>query len=282
MKDKLDDFIDGVEHLPPSPRALVRLLELFKQPHQDVHEIVRLLAHDPSFTVEVLKRCNSAYFTGTKPADDMFEAVTRLGLQEIYSIVLAMFAMSAILKDGAGANSHVEILWRHSVAVAVAAGVIAEETREDHATAFTAGLLHDIGKVVLVSANKDRYAQAVLDAGLFRRPILATEKHLFGFDHCEVGARLLIRWELPPNIVAAVRHHHHPGDAGEFAHLTAVVALANLIAHGTGEKLSGLPAGMQNAAESLAILGLASDDAIRLLAPMQPALEKARALTGGG
>ena len=214
MKDKLDDFIDGVEHLPPSPRALVRLLELFKQPHQDVHEIVRLLTHDPSFTVEVLKRCNSAYFTGAKPADDMFEAVTRLGLQEIYSIVLAMFAMSAILKDGAGANSHVEILWRHSVAVAVAAGVIAEETREDHATAFTAGLLHDIGKVVLVSANKDRYAQAVLDAGLFRRPILATEKHLFGFDHCEVGARLLIRWELPPNIVAAVRHHHHPGDAG--------------------------------------------------------------------
>lgn len=233
MKDKMDDFIDGVEHLPPSPRALVRLLELFKQPHQDVHEIVKLLTYDPSFTVEVLKRCNSAYFTRAKPADDMFEAVTRLGLEEIYSIVLAMFAMSAILKGPAGASSHVEILWRHSVAVAVAAGVIAEEVKEDHPTAFTAGLLHDIGKVVLVSANKDRYAQAVLDAGLLRRTIPQSEKQLFGFDHCEVGARLLTRWELPPNIIAAVRCHHRPSDAGEFGRLAAVVALANLIAHGT-------------------------------------------------
>jgi putative nucleotidyltransferase with HDIG domain len=282
MKDKMDDFIDGVQHLPPSPRALVRLLELFKQPHQDVHEIVKLLTYDPSFTVEVLKRCNSAYFTRAKPADDMFEAVTRLGLQEIYGIVLAMFAISAILKGPAGSDSHVEILWRHSVAVAVAAGVIAEEVQEDHPTAFTAGLLHDIGKVVLVSSNKDRYAQAVLDAGMFRRTIPASEKQLFGFDHCEVGGRLLTRWELPPNIIAAVRHHHHPTDAGEFGRLAAVVALANLIAHGTGEKLSGLPAAMQNATESLAILGLPSDASLRLLPAMQAALENARALTAGG
>ena len=116
---------------------------------------------------------------------------------------------------------------------------------------------------------------------MFRRTIPASEKQLFGFDHCEVGARLLTRWELPPNIIAAVRCHHRPADAGEFARLAAGVALANVIAHGTGEKLTGLPAAMQNAAESLTILGLPADATFRLLPRMEAALENARALTAG-
>jgi putative nucleotidyltransferase with HDIG domain len=275
---KLDAFIDLVHHLPPSPRLLVKLLEVFKQPDPDIGEVVKLISHDPSFTVEVLKRCNSAFFAGDKPAEDMFEAVTRLGFHEIYQIIMAMFAASAILRPGAGSGAHVEILWRHSVATAVAAGILATETGESNAAAFTAGLLHDIGKVVMVSAAREKYAQAVLNAGMFGRPVVVTEKELFGFDHAEVGSRLLVRWNLPLNIVAAVLHHHQLDGAESFERLAAVVHLANVLAHGTGEKLAGVPQGMQNAARSLAILQFTPEKISALLPSMQQGLEKARAI----
>jgi putative nucleotidyltransferase with HDIG domain len=278
VQDKLEAFIDLAPGLPPSPRILVKLLDMFKQPDQDIDEIVKLLAYDPSFTMEVLKCCNSAFFAGDKPAEDMFEAVSRLGLQEVYRIALAMFAKTAILRPGAESSASVQILWRHSVAVAVAAGVLADESGESHPAAFTAGLLHDVGKVIMVSADKRKYTQAVLDAGMFRRPVPVTEKELFGFDHCEVGARLLTRWNLPPNITAAVQHHHHPLAAQPYERLAAVVQVGNLIAHGTGEKLAGEIKGLQNATESQALLKLAPEAIPRLMPAMQAGLEKARAI----
>jgi putative nucleotidyltransferase with HDIG domain len=278
MQTKLDAFIDRVQHLPPSPRLLVKLLELFKHPDPDINEVVGLISHDPAFTVEVLKRCNSAFIGTEKPAEDMFEAVSRLGFQEIYEIVLAMFAAAALLPPGARDGVHVEILWRHSVAVAVAARVLAQETGESLAAAFTAGLLHDIGKVVMVSAQRDEYAQAVLNAGLFHRPVVVTEREIFGFDHAEVGARLLTRWSLPPNIVAAVEHHHHPKNAGEFERLTAVVGLANLVAHSTGEKLAGDLKGAQTPNESMVLLELTTENIVLLLPAMKEGLERAKKL----
>jgi putative nucleotidyltransferase with HDIG domain len=278
MTDRLDAFIDRVQHLPPSPRLLVKLLELFKNPDPDIDEVVGLISHDPAFTVEVLKRCNSAFIGTEKPAEDMFEAVSRLGFQEIYEIVLAMFAAAALLPPGTRDGVHVEILWRHSVAVAVAARVLAQETGESLPAAFTAGLLHDIGKVVMVSAQRDEYAQAVLNAGLFHRPVVVTERELFGFNHAEVGARLLSRWSLPPSIVAAVLHHHNPKEAGEFERLTAVVQAANMVAHSTGEKFMGEPKGLQLPPESMKLLELAPEKITLLLPAMHEGLERAKKL----
>lgn len=277
MKDKLDAFIDGVHHLPPSPRLLIKLLEVSKQPDKDIHEIVKLISHDPSFTAEILKRCNSAYFGTEKPVEDMFEAVSRLGLQEIYNVVLAMFAATALLRPEKGGTMHVELLWRHSVAVAVAAGVLAQAVGESQPAAFTAGLLHDAGKVVMVSASKVRYTEAMENAGRFKRSMIVAEKEVFGFDHAEAGARLLTRWQLPPNIVAAVRHHHDPTAAEPFTRLAATVHLANLIAHATGEKLTGelkLNADLLNQD----LLQLDLEKINTLLPAMQEGLAKAKSL----
>jgi len=281
LKDKLDAFIDGVHHLPPSPRLLVKLLEMSRQPDKDVGEVVKLISHDPSFTAEVLKRCNSAYFGTGKRAEDMSEAVSRLGLQEIYSVVLAMFAATALLRPEKGGSTHVEILWRHSVAVAVAAGVLAQETGESQPAAFTAGLLHDAGKVVMVSSNKVRYTEALENSGRFRRSMVVAEKELFGFDHTEAGARLLVRWNLPPNIIAAVRHHHDLAGAEPFERLAAVVHLANLIAHASGEKLSGELKGLPGDTVSMAVLQLTSERVLNLLPAMQEGLKKVRSLMPG-
>jgi len=105
-----------------------------------------------------------------------------------------------------------------------------------------------------------------------------TEKEIFGFDHAEVGARLLARWSLPPNIVAAVLHHHRLEGAGEFERLAAIVQLSNLIAHGTAEKLTGEPKGLQAATAPLLALQLTPEGVNVLLPPMREGLERAKNL----
>lgn len=277
MKDSLNKFLDGVEHLPPSPRILVKLLDLFKQPDQSIDEIVKLIGHDPSFTAEVLRRCNTVHFGANQPAGDIAEAVTRLGFQEVYNVVLGMFASEAILRPGY--SPHVEILWRHSVAVAVASGVLAQAVDESVPFAFTAGLLHEVGKVIMVSSDAGRYAQAVQDAAMFKRSTLVTENQLFGFDHTELGACLLERWNLPPSIVAAVRHHHQLAGSEPFERLAATIHLANILAHATAEKFTYTPKSLETPNESMTLLQLTPETVAGLLPAMVEGLKKARALT---
>lgn len=276
MEKRLNAFLDRIEHLPPSPRLLIKLMELFKQPDQDVNEVVGLISHDPAFTAEVLKRCNSA-FLGSQPAEDMTEAVMRLGFEEIYSLIVAMFAASAILRPGH--TAHVEMLWRHSVAVAVASRVLAHAIGEFTPAAFTAGLLHEVGKVIMVSADEAGYAQVLLDAATLKQPVMVVEKQNFGFNHAEAGACLLERWKLPPNIVSAVAHHHDWTGAEPFQRLAATVYLANLVAHGTAEKFTGAPKGLETAAGSMALLGVTTDSLVSLLPAMVEGLQKAKAFT---
>ena len=270
-------FIEKVDQLPPSPRLLIKLLELFKQPDQQIDEVVKLITFDPSYTVEVLKRCNSAYFAGAEPVQDVSEAVSRLGFEELYKIVTAMFPSNAILRPGH--NSFVEILWNHSASVAVAAGVLAEQVEESALTAFTAGLLHEVGKVIMITVDEGNYVQAVQNSGIFKRPIYVTEKELFGFDHAEVGACLLERWNLPPNIVAAVLHHHQLTGAEPFERLSAVVLLANILSHSTGETFATVPKELPSATRSMEILKMPPEKVFGLLPVMQEALKKARSLS---
>jgi len=278
MKDKLDVFIDSVEHLPPSPRLLVKLHDVFKQPDKDINEVVSLIGHDPSFTAKVLQRCNSAYFGGDQPAANISEAVARLGFEELYRIVLAMFAVTALVQPGAAGGRQVELLWRHSMAVAVGASILARDGEQPNPTAFTAGLLHEVGKVVMVSAASGKYTQAVLDAGQFKQPVILSEKKLFGFDHTEVGAHLLKRWNLPPEVVGPVRHHHDLAGSEPYERLSAAVYVANIMAHATGENMSGQWKGLPDNSPALGQLQLTLDDIAKLMPAMQAGIEKAKSL----
>jgi putative nucleotidyltransferase with HDIG domain len=224
-----------------------------------------------------LKQCNSVYFAGAEPVQDVSEAVARLGFAELHKIVTARFASQAILRPGH--NSFVEGLWTHSAAVAVAAGVLAEPFEASALTAFTAGLLHEIGKVIMITADEASYVQAVQTSGIFKRPIYVTEKELFGFDHAEVGACLLQRWKLPPPIVVSVFHHHQLAGSEPCERLAAIIFLANVLAHHTGETFATVPKTLPGAAGAMDRLQTTPEKVFGLLPAMREALKKARALT---
>ena len=219
--DSLDELLDRVDSLPPAPRVLPRLLSALGDTETDLDQIVDLVAIDTVLTANLLRTCNGAFFGASQPVEGVSEAVHRLGFQTVYRTV-AMLSGAHCFKSPEPGRLDADRLWRHSVTVAFAAQFVAEDTGLDSGLLFTAGILHDLGKVVL----------ARVQAGVSTLPAPGTlepngdtldwEIATYGFSHAEVGGRMLERWHFSGQLAASVRCHHDPeagGDAAQFARL---------------------------------------------------------------
>lgn len=231
---ELDDYLNKVKSLPPAPKILPELLSLLRKDDIDADRVVKLIAFDPGITAAVLRLCNSAYFAGASPASDLQEAVTRLGFRQVYQLVAAVSGSKMLGPAQKGYGIDAGELWEHSVVSAVAAQLIAKSCDEDESLAFTATLLHDIGKIVLAEALEHIYADLVENSKNEQTPLIETETRLLGVQHAEIGGRLLARWNFPENIASAVTFHHQPSSATNHERLTAQVYLGNMVAYFMG------------------------------------------------
>ncbi len=226
--DKIRQLLDKVDVLPLSPALLPKLLPKLSDVDTNFDEVVEIIAFDPSLTSKLLQICNSAYFGQESEVTSVAEAVNRVGYQSVYLLV-AMINGSACFPSPSLPGVDATKLWQHSLTTGFNAKFVAESAGLDGNLLFTAGLLHDLGKVIL---GQDQPAAV---GGLYRSPsdasTLAREIEIFGCAHPEVGAALLERWKLPVQIAGAVRHHHDPKTADGFAPLAACVNVANLLTH---------------------------------------------------
>jgi putative nucleotidyltransferase with HDIG domain len=156
------------------------------------------------------------------------EAIKQVGYQAVYLLV-AMISGSSCFPHPSPPGVDGAKLWRHSIATAFNAKFVAESAAVDGNLLFTAGLLHDLGKVIL---GQEQVLEA---AAIFHAPSdaasLAREEEIFDCTHAEVGAVLLERWKLPTQIVIGVRHHHEPKAAPGFQRITACITLADFVTH---------------------------------------------------
>ncbi|MBI4325332.1 MAG: HDOD domain-containing protein [Chloroflexi bacterium] len=256
---ELDDYINKVKYLPPAPRILPELLQLIRQPDIDNSKIVGVLRYDPALTANILQLCNSAYLGAATPAADLSEAVTRVGFNEIYTIVAALSGARVLSMAQKGYGLDPGDLWRHAVATAMIAQLIAKKQGDDENLAFTAALLHDVGKIVLSESLEHIYAKLVEENERRQQPLIETEKKLLGVQHAEIGGRLLARWKFPANLVAAVWFHHAPKAAEPHHRLAAYIYLANMIAYFMGYGFGHQAFALQGRAEALDILQLDSE-----------------------
>lgn len=225
--DNIRNYLDKVEVLPLSPTLLPKLLPKLSDVDTNFDEVVEIIAFDPALTSKLLHICNSAYFGQEFEVNSVAEAVSRVGYQAVYLLV-AMINGSACFPSPSPAGVDAAKLWRHSVLTAFNAKFVAESAGADGNLLFTAGLLHDLGKIILGQEPSPA-------TDLFRGPSdaasLLRENELFGCTHAQVGAALLERWKLPAQIVIAVRQHHEPKPAQGFDRIAACVQLGNFIAH---------------------------------------------------
>lgn len=257
---ELDDYINRVQHLPPAPKVLPQLIGLLRKDNVATQEVVQLLSYDMSLTAAVLQLCNSAFLGAAQPASDLQEAVSRLGFRQVYRLVVAISGAKLMSAGQTGYGIDEGELWQHAVTTAVASQLLARHVGEDDSVAFTAGLLHDIGKIVLSQALEHIYAKVINDVETNQQSLLETEKKLLGVQHAEIGGRLLARWKFPSNIVAATWFHHNPGSATPHHRLTSCVYLGNMISYFIGRGYGFHAFAFRGRTEALDILKLQPDD----------------------
>jgi putative nucleotidyltransferase with HDIG domain len=279
---ELDEYIDRIKHLPPAPKILPRLLLLLGKPDIDSSQVVDLITFDPALTASVLQLCNSAFFASATPAADLQEAITRLGFRQVYQLVAAISGARLLSSPQKGYGIDVGELWRHSVSTAITAQLIARQADEDVNVVFTAGLLHDLGKIILSEALEHIYAKLVEETEKNQSSLQEAEKRLLGVEHAEIGGRLLARWNFPPNLVSAVWNHHQPGAARGFERLASAIYLGDMISHFMGHGYGYQAFALRGRAEALEILRLNPDQLPRFMIETYDKLEAIEALLRQG
>ncbi len=233
-EERLKLLVTQIKALPTIPSLYMQLLDLLRSEHTPADKVAEVVAQDLAMCTKLLQLVNSAFFGLPQPIVDPTEAVIYLGVNTIKSLVLSLQVFSLFervrIKDFSFAD-----LWEHSWQTGALAKRIAEveepnPSLADHA--FTAGLLHDIGKLVLGTGLPNRYQKAVQLQREKHWLASQAEMEVFGSTHAEVGAYLLGLWGLPHPVIEAVAMHHLPNEAGTttFTAVTAVHA-ANGLAH---------------------------------------------------
>ena len=227
--------VAGILALPESPAMRRELLGLIADDEIDIERLEEGLSRNPAIVAKIMQIANSAYFGMRGTVGSVGEAVSLLGLDTVRGIITAARIFDTLPTRAAG-NFPLQELWQHSVATAVMVRRVAWHVRASAAVnraAFTAALLHDVGKLVMLITHGEAYATLVRRREPAARPLWLEEERVFAHHHGNAGALLLELWGLPPAIIEAVALHHTPHRTrdGAATPLT-LVHIANALAHG--------------------------------------------------
>jgi HD-like signal output (HDOD) protein len=237
--DRLDDHADAadalvanIRDLPPMPNVVARILELLASPDCELKSLTDAMSHDPALVARLIKVSNSSLYGGYRDTGSINQAIVRLGMRTTRSVVLAASTRALFPMDSTRRGLLGRALWEHAVHSGLAARCVAEFTRRaDPDEAFAAGVLHDIGKVIILLNQPDAYAEVQRRLEQGAPDSVTVERAVLGFDHCRVGDLLLSNWSMPGNLRAAARWHHDAAEAGDLAGLVQVVACGELLSH---------------------------------------------------
>jgi len=229
--NEIQKLFAKIEVLPPAPTLIPKLMPALTDLNANFDEVVKMIEVDPALTAKLLQICNSAFFGPAHPVTEVRQAVNQAGYQSVYLLASILSGSECFqMPEVPGVNS--KHIWKHSLTSAYGSRSVAEAIGLEPGTLFTAGLLHDIGKVVLARARGQEYGLLLIRAVQSNTPVYLSEETAYGYNHAEVGARLLERWDIPPQVVAGVRYHHKPSDApAETKKIAACVNLGNFLAH---------------------------------------------------
>lgn len=245
--------------VPTLPAVVVQALTAMQDPNSDARSVERVIARDPALSAKILRVANSAFFGQARRVSTIADAIRILGFTNVQGMIIGIGAFDAFRTERLDLGG----FWRHSIATATASRWLAPRVDIRADEAFTAGILHDIGKLIF-AIQADAGYQRVLD---LERETGATgvqaERTLLEFTHPEVGETVAERWSLPPRYVAAIAHHHDPDAAGEEARFCALIGLADQAAHALSAAVAAgelAPAREREKAARLADLGLGPED----------------------
>jgi putative nucleotidyltransferase with HDIG domain len=194
--------------LPPFPHVAIRVLQLTNDENVQLHQLSELISSDVALASEVLRIANSVAYSPRFPACTILQAIGVVGANHLQGMCLTVATRSYMGK--ALNNPLIRNVWNHNLACAIIAEQLAKAGFMDKNTAYTAGLMHDVGRLALAAMRPNEYAALLKNHAGTGASILPMETELFGCDHCEAGRYIVAGWKLPSDFAAIVSQHHAP------------------------------------------------------------------------
>ncbi len=228
----------SLKNLPPFPMVAQRTLLLLNKPEVSIQELVEVVKFDPAITANILRISNSAYFGLRREIHSLHQALLLLGTQELLKIIIASGATRVFAAPTPGYFTERQGLWRHSVSCALMVTLLCRElSLPDHATGFTAGMMHDIGKVVLSLFVEQKFQEIMTVVEQQGVSFLEAERIILGVDHAEMGGEMARMWDFPDRLRLAITYHHLDKPEAYTDDLILLVYLADLLVLMFGQDL---------------------------------------------
>jgi len=231
MARSAEHIIKSTSQVASLPTIYTKIEEALNSANCSNQYLVDILSEDTALSARLLRLANSAMFNFPSKIDSISQAITIIGTQQLRALVLASSVMK-IFKDIPEELISMELFWRHSIACAVSARIIASLRRAANIEYFfLAGLLHDIGRLIMFKEIPDEISLIIKQANDRQQLLHAVEKEVLGFDHAKLGGMLLKEWKLPPQLVESTAFHHSPRRSADFQDEVSIVHVADIIAN---------------------------------------------------
>jgi len=218
-----------IDSFPVLPVTVTRLIKVTSDPDCSVKDVVDTILSDQSLCLTVLKIANSVLFGRPKKVDSIKMAVVILGFNEVQRIALAKVLVNSFSKLDKQRKPMVDKFWEHSFVCGMAAWVIARDLHITPEIAFLGGLIHDIGKLIMLETFSDDYPPERWMNTYSNEESLSEELDMFSFTHDILGSQLLKKWHFPENLITAVAYHHRPDEAAQERGFAHIIQLADLL-----------------------------------------------------
>jgi len=256
-------ILKAVDNLPPMPQSMHKARAIVEDPNSGLKDLEKLIITDQAFAVKVLRIANSAYYSRVKKVSSIQEAAVVIGMKTLGELITLACASTLLNKTLRGYDLSAKSLWRHSIGVAIGSKIIASRKYPTLANdAFSAGLIHDAGKLILddyIFERKEAFKEYMADK---EQTFLSAEKEILGFEHAEIAAMVCEKWNFPKSITVAIRYHHQPSRLMGNK-LAYIVHVADQITAWIGMNIDGIT--LEIADNSLEVVGIQADEIARIV-----------------
>lgn len=238
VKKRYQKIIQDLGQIPTMPTIAGKVMQIVNDPKSNAEDVARFISRDVALTSKVLRLANSAFYGIPRTISSVNSAIVILGFNTIRSLVLSASVVKIFPAKPGVVSFDRKAFWKHSFIVGIASRMLAAHLRRrklvDLEIAFSAGLLHDVGKLILEQFASQEY-QTVLKLSTDKKlPLFVVEKTVLGLNHADVSGMLVDKWQMPNELKIPIVGHHNPLDEREMPELTALVHVANHLTHVLG------------------------------------------------